>query len=78
MNAFYDEIHERYADPAAFVKRVKSKMQLHGITQADLARRSGFPPTHVSRWLGPSRTHKPSMETMTVLDEALDHLIAGE
>lgn len=78
MSAFFTEIRSRYADPTAFIRSLKARMALHGITQADVARRSGFNPTHVSRWLGRRQSVAPTMETMVLLDETVERLTTGE
>lgn len=78
MSAFFDEIHARYHDADEFVRKLKSRMALHGITQGVVARRSGFHPTHISRWIGKRRSVKPTMETMVLLDETLERLIQGD
>jgi transcriptional regulator with XRE-family HTH domain len=74
VSAFFDEIHARYRDPAAFVRMVRSKMQLHGITQGAVAARSGFGAAEVSRWIG-SKSRVPTMATMLILDEAVERII---
>lgn len=71
--SFYEEVHRRYGDPTLFVERLNKKRETHGISRGALAKRAGLQATHVSRWLGGRVT--PSMETMVVLDEALDRLI---
>jgi transcriptional regulator with XRE-family HTH domain len=73
MSAFFDEIHARYSKPAEFVKRARAKMALHGLTLGAVAARSGFQATHVSKWL--NGRVKPGMDTMVVLDEAIETLI---
>lgn len=50
-------------------------MRVHGISQFKVAKRSGFHPTHVSRWM--NGHVKPTLETMVKLDEALMLLIEG-
>lgn len=72
---FFDEVHRRYRRPAAFILELRSRMRLHGITQGQLARRSGFSPSHITRWLGENRSVVPSLETMIILDEAMEQLI---
>lgn len=75
---FYDEIHRRYRKPRAFITQLKAKMELHGVSQAAVARVSGFHPTNVSRWLGENERVLPTMETMVILDETVDRIIEGE
>lgn len=45
----------------------------HRISRAALSRRSGFDPSHVTRWLNGKVT--PSLKTMVTLDQALTELI---
>lgn len=70
---FFEEIRRRYADPRLFMDRLQSLMLLHGITQAKLARRSGYDKSHVSRWL--RGLQRPTLETMIKLDEAMEQLL---
>lgn len=76
MSALYDIIASRYGDPAAFVRRLKSTMLLHGITQGQLARRSGYARPTITNALGGRR--KPTLEVMVTLDEAMEALICRE
>lgn len=73
MSALYDVITDRYGDPAAFIGRLRSTMLLHGISQGQLARRSGYHRPNITRWLGGHQ--RPSLRAMTHLDEALDTII---
>lgn len=73
--SIYDLIHDRYGDPQAFVRRLRSTMLLHGITQGELARRSGYHRPHVTRWLNGGQD--PSMKAMVILDEAVEKIING-
>lgn len=75
MSGLYDVIASRYGDPQAFVRRLKSTMLLHGITQGQLARKSGHDRANITNWLGGGK--RPSLKTMVTLDEALDELIQG-
>jgi transcriptional regulator with XRE-family HTH domain len=74
LSAFFDEIHERYGDRKRFLRYVRDTLALHGISQGALSRRAGFHPTHVSRWLNEKPGRAISMESMVLLDEALDQL----
>lgn len=76
MSAFFEELWERYRERDKFLKRIKSEMALHGISQGRVAVRSGFQPADVSRWL--NGHVRPGMETMAVLDETVELLIKGE
>lgn len=71
----FEELSARYASPALWVERTVAKMEDAGITQGALAQRSGFDKTQVSRWLGKSRRTHPSMESMVLMDAALDELL---
>lgn len=73
---FYDEIDRRYGDPDRFIRNLRNRLGLYGISQGALARRSGFHATHLSRWLN-GRT-SPTMGTMVKLDEAMDQLVEWE
>lgn len=48
-------------------------MERYGITQGQLARKAGYHSAHVGRWL--RGTVSPTLETMLVLDGALELLI---
>lgn len=76
MSGLYDVIASRYGDPAAFVRRLRSTMLLHGVTQGQLARRSGYHRPDITHWLSGNR--RPSMKAMVTLDEALDSLITAD
>lgn len=71
----YTLVRDRYGSTGSeeFIRMLKSRMKTHGITQADLARRSGFQEPHISRWF--NLKVEPQLETKMVLDEALDLLI---
>lgn len=75
MSGLYDIIASRYGDPQAFVRRLKSTMLLHGITQGQLARRSGHDRANITNWLGGRK--RMAMQTMVTLDEAVDSIIQG-
>lgn len=79
MTPFFDEVHTRYGDPEAFVVEIQARMVRYGITQGQLAERSGFPAPRLTEWLGKNRRNhwRPSMESMVILDEALEWLIQG-
>ena len=76
MKTFFDEIYRRYGDPEAFVKKVRDRLELYDISQNQLAKRTGYHPTHVSRWLRLKVV--PSMESMVRMDEALERLVEGD
>lgn len=76
----YGDVWARYgsargkAGIKAFVEGLRARMQKHGISQAALAKRAGFYPEHVSRWM--NGHIQPDLEARLLLDEALDQLIA--
>jgi transcriptional regulator with XRE-family HTH domain len=74
--SLYDLIASRYGDPAAFVRRLKSTMLLHGITQGELARVSGYDRSTITHLL--SQRRRPSMEAMVTLDEAIEAILKPE
>lgn len=75
----HDMVRERYGDADKFVAYLKGQMSLHGITQAKLSRRSGYPASVISRWLTPNDQVRvrPGFEARVILDEALDALVEG-
>jgi transcriptional regulator with XRE-family HTH domain len=74
-SALFEILHQRYGSSETFVRTLKSRMKLHGVSQGRLAKRSGYHPTHLSRWMN---SHvRPSLETMLKLDESLEQIIEG-
>lgn len=75
MSTVYDLVWARYGKRTdeQFMRELRATMRTHGITQADLSKRSGYHPTHICRWMGGKVG--PSLETKLVLDEALDRLV---
>lgn len=71
--AFYDELHARYGNPAKFIKMLRSKMALNRVSQSKLADRAGFQPVRISEWF--NGRVDPSVGSMAILDEALDDII---
>jgi transcriptional regulator with XRE-family HTH domain len=69
----FAEIHERYGDPALFLRNLAFRMKEHEISQGALARRAGYHPSHVNHWLRGRKA--PTMHSMVLLDEALTELI---
>lgn len=67
------EIAQRYGKPDAFILRVNLEVLAHSISKRQLALRSGLCYTHVLKVLGGGV--RPQLETMLVLDEALEQLI---
>jgi len=78
VNGVYAHVWERYGRKGTFtfVRALKDRMEEHGVSQGKLARRTGFHPTHVSRWL--REVVPASLETKLILDEALDQIIVEE
>lgn len=72
----FAELHKRYSNPAHYMGLLQAQMQAFGISQGVLAERSGFDPPRVSRWL--RMKVRPSLETMVILDEAMDRITRGE
>lgn len=68
-----DEIARRYGNPDAFIHRVVISLWSKMISRRQLALRSGLCYTHVLKVLGGSV--RPQLETMLVLDEALEQLV---
>ncbi|MDR7461757.1 MAG: helix-turn-helix transcriptional regulator [Armatimonadota bacterium] len=66
-------LDERYGDPERFTRSVREWLRAHRISQADLARATGYTPPMVSRWLN-LRT-VPSLRAMLVMDEAIDVIL---
>jgi hypothetical protein len=75
LRALFEEVHARYGDAEVFVRELQRTMVRHGVTQGQLAERSGYPAPRISEWLGVNRRHRPSLETRLILDEALLCLI---
>lgn len=73
MKQLHDEVQRRYGNVGAFVDRLHHRMEAHGITQAELARRAGYETGNVSRWI--NGRVEPSLRTMLVLDEAVEQLV---
>jgi len=73
----YDEVWSRYRGlgKGVYGARMRARLQDEGVTQGELARVSGYSPTHVSRWLGGYT--EPVLETKLHLDEALDLILEG-
>lgn len=72
----YRIIRERYANPAEFIARLKGRMRLEGVTQKQLAERSGYHQSVISRWFteNPAVRVDPGLRAMIDLDEAFDQL----
>lgn len=76
--ALYEQIWKRYGKPEDFVANLKGRMREHRISQGKLAKKAGFAEPHVSRWIGKNPSVQPGMETMVMLDEALDLIVAEQ
>jgi transcriptional regulator with XRE-family HTH domain len=56
-----------------FAAKLRERTRAAGISQGALARRAGFDPTCVSRWLTGQR--EPTLESKLLLEEAVDQLL---
>lgn len=74
-SAIFEIVHQRFGNSESFIRALKSRMKLYRISQAALARRSGYHATHLNRWM--NGHVRPSLETMLKLDEAMDQLIGN-
>lgn len=72
----HDEIQRRYGNSEDFVGRVLEALATYGITQADVARVSGYDRAILNRWL--RRRTKPNLQSMLVIDEAVERLVEAE
>jgi transcriptional regulator with XRE-family HTH domain len=70
------EIVRLYGKPEAFRLRVLRALETYGISKRKLAIRSGLNYQHVLKVLNAKVT--PRLETMLLLDEALEQLIEDE
>lgn len=68
----HDEVQRRYGNAVDFIERLYARMQAADITQAELARMAGYETGNVSRWI--NGRVEPSLQTMLVLDEAVERL----
>jgi transcriptional regulator with XRE-family HTH domain len=73
-------VKAQYSDPNRFIANLKSRMRLHGISQYQMAKRSGVSAKHIARWLtdNPKRRVRPTIKSMLILDETMDKLTEGE
>jgi len=80
VTTLYDLVRARYGDPDRFIRELRSRMKAEGVSQAKLARRSGYKPSVISRWftMNESVRVRPSYEAMLILDEALDQIMEGK
>ncbi len=63
-----------YADPGAFVRQCRARLEAGHVTQAELARRAGISAPNLSKTL---MLHEaPQLERMMLLDEALAEIEA--
>lgn len=71
------EIERRYGNVNGFLNLIRNAMRNTGTTQADLARRSGYNPSHICRWLSQKETTRvePTLETRMVLAETMEEIL---
>jgi transcriptional regulator with XRE-family HTH domain len=67
------DYHFRYTNPERHIAQLRRTLELHHISQGELARAAGVCPTQVSRWLHGRVT--PQLQSLIRLDEALSHLL---
>lgn len=58
-----------------FMQRAKNTLSAHSIPHAKLAWHAGICPTQLSRWM--RGRSEPSLESMLILEEALDKVLYG-
>lgn len=76
VEELHDEVRRRYGNSAAFIDRVNDELDRWDITQADLARVSGYDRGILNRWLRGRVT--PPLQAMLIVDEALERLTGAE
>lgn len=74
---FYASLWSRYRCAREFRTRIRAALQENGVTQAQLAKVSGFTYRQISEWVGErsSGAKTPSLESRLMVDEALEILI---
>lgn len=75
-----DEIYRRYGDPGRALRQIRKEMTgaKPPIKQSELARASGYNPSHICRWLSekPTTHVVPTLETRMILAESLERLLS--
>ena len=71
------EIDRRYGNAEAFLGLIRNAMTNTKTSQAELARRSGYNPSHICRWLSEKETTRviPTLETRMVLAETMEEIL---
>lgn len=67
------EMREQFGDASVFFKKIRERLEEHGVSQAELARRSGFSVEYVNRCVRGRR--RPSFAARVSLYLALDEII---
>ena len=66
---------ERFRDEAEYLRKLRSQLHAHGISYRKFALFADVTPQHLSRWFAGGR--KPTLESMTKLDDALTRMLYG-
>ena len=61
---------------ATFMERLDQTLKSHGVPHARLAIAAGVCPTQLSRWMRGRSI--PTLESMLIMDEALDDVLYGD
>ena len=71
------EISRRYGNVEDFLEVIRKAMSFTGTSQAELARRTGYNPSHVCRWLSLKEETQviPSLETRMVIAETMEEIV---
>jgi adenylate kinase family enzyme len=84
MTALYEQVWKRYSPAHQFLEYVDRALEEHGITQAALAERIDVSSSLLCEWLqwgrlrGRSNHRKPTLQSLVLIDEALDQLISDK
>lgn len=72
-----EEVARRYGNVEDFLDLIQRAMKKTGTSQAELARRSGYNPSHICRWLSGKESTRvtPSLETRMVLAETMEEIL---
>lgn len=71
------EIDRRYGNVSEFLNLIRRAMSRTGTTQSELARRSGYNPSHICRWLSEKESTRvePSLETRMTLAQTMEEIL---
>lgn len=71
------EIDRRYGNVSEFLDLIRAVMKRTGTTQSELARRSGYNPSHICRWLSQKESTRvePSLETRMALAQTMEEIL---